>query len=87
MKISIPRIKTIRPKRFEMSEVRQHLAKYTEGFTARTESPIIGYALVTFHADGGCGTSWHSQNMPHATLDLPDMVRNRLRDAQTRRPQ
>ncbi len=72
-----PKLKIIAPAKFEATEVRQHLNKAIE-MAYKYQSPVIGFALVTFHENKAYCTSWHTTKAGIHQADLPDMVRNRL---------
>jgi hypothetical protein len=44
----------------------------------KSESPVKGYALVTFHENGGYCTAFHTADIPLHQLDMPEAVKVRL---------
>lgn len=84
MKTSIPRLKVIRPKHFDQYPVRNHLSRCINSlFEPTPQMPqVVGYALVTFYADGQRGCAWSTSGMDsrHAVIDMPDAVRNVLKE-------
>lgn len=84
MKTSIPRLKVIRPKHFDQHSVRNHLSfSANRLFKPTLNSPnCVGYALVTFYADGQKACSYDVSKMDsrHSFIDMPDAVRNCLRE-------
>lgn len=58
-------------------EVLDHLEASIKTLFA-DKSPVVGYAIVTFHENKSYGTSHHTTKAGIHQVDLPDMVRNRL---------
>lgn len=86
MKISIPKIKTVRPKIFEHSEVRKALSHAIQVLDS-TGKPIIGYAVVVFHPDGDYNSAWYGDRKLNLNVeDIPDLAKRRLQMMITRSP-
>lgn len=68
-----------------VSEVRQHLNNSIASLF-NDDSPVTGYALVTFHENKSYGTCHHTTKAGIHQVDLPDMVAARLRNNITKMP-
>ena len=71
------KLKIIELKKAPIGEVRQHLSKCIENLFANS-SPVVGYALVTFHENKSYGTSHHLTKSGIHQVDMPEMIKNRL---------
>ncbi len=60
-----------------VSEVKKHFDVAANKMFS-DPSPVVGYAMVTFHENRGFGTSYHTQNIGVLLLDLPEAVKTRL---------
>ena len=81
---SIPKIKVIKPKAFAISVVRREIGEQVGSAFSRLQElgkTPTGFAFVVFSDDPnafGCG---YSVPDDRSSIDLPDMVRSRIRFA------
>lgn len=73
----VKKISLIKPKIYKSPDVRKDLYNAVD-IVANSESPAIGYAFVSFHADKSSHSYWNVENTHISPFDLPDMVRSRL---------
>lgn len=84
MKISIPKLHSIKPKFSDDGAVR-HLRERVIDLLASKENPVIGFALVTIHApqphkplSHGYTADWHCSDTTVHHTDIPDLFKNKL---------
>lgn len=71
------KLAVIKPKQFNNPEMRSGLYAAVD-CVANAKSPVIGYAFVSFHANGGFRSYWSMGKTNINVVDMPDAVRARL---------
>jgi hypothetical protein len=60
------------------SDIRKHFIEAGNTMFGNGNSPVNGYALVTFHENGAYSATYHVVDSGIHQIDLPDMVKIRL---------
>lgn len=76
-KTSIPKIRTVRPKIFEVSELRKELHEAINISFDFNKNKVVGYSLTLFMDDEDRFSAWQKPPKMNIT-DMPDKVRNSL---------